>query len=432
MSNRTKLIAKNIVSNGKIVNIHNKSILFNYEETKPVIVKKIATVVSNEINFIRNVVKPAIVEFSKVAASQIDKTSLSPLTEYSVDVMTIPTFVRLGMDRQIYEPITTAQLPTTPVSIPMPSIVTIRRSYIHSNIGEINEAIKEYNGFFTDEVIKDVWDKYVLNIMKNNVMYDTLGSGSINGIPGLDLFLLSIMLPNIKNEPPEGIRSSIKSFETALEALITFVGQRMKNLVNRYEMYVKADKLIVGTTNHVTIVTKDVYAKFEKNGGVPDIILGYAIMKNNLSAKYDDVINNSKAALDTWNNHVKRIMITHKLGELNRYRMAYALTLTMLFKDYFDNKTKAMFNLDSVNYDEYLEKVVNDFEDNAIVFNIPEMSKYIVTNLLFSFTNASTFFKYMEEATTMVETITPNEAASYATIRIIADYMVTQVHYGKI
>lgn len=426
--NRIELIAQQITANGKVLTVPANSILLPERENMGSLAQGISETVGNEINYINSVVKPAVGEYMKKVASKVEAfTSKSSLSKYRVAVMDIPEFINIGMERGIYEITSNQIMPTNAIHLPMPTPAFIRGSYIRSDIGAMDVAIKAYGGFITDDVLKSVWEKYIMNISNMNGAYGNLGYEEANGVPGLELFVLSIILPNLKENPPEGVRASLVNYNNALNGLISLVNTKIKTFIRNYERMVDIGTLIVRSRDDVTTVVKEHYNKFLNDGGIPDVIMGY-VMKTGLSGSsaYDKVIAMAKESLETWELAVKRSVIADKLDRAGQYQTAYALSLSEMMHDYFDKQTLSDIESRVLGYEETIKSILETVGDSGMLYDIPKFSEYVIAKWLFCHTNAHVFFSYMRDAVSIGENITPNEAASYATFRLITDYVASQ------
>lgn len=430
---KLKIIADNLTTDGRSLSIPASSVLTSRINGSEKIASSIAETLGRELWYIKGKVIPAIKEYATIVKNKIEAgKEPSILSKYNIAIMEIPEFISLGYERNLYTKLTNVTLPRGGVlRIPTVPPTVIRTQYLKSDIPSISNAISTYAAVFTDQFLASVWEKYIENISIDNSAFGMLGREVANGIPGSELFALTILLPNIKSNPPEGARArSVDIFDMYINAVTTLVYSKLDAFVERYNMYERREILVSTMSNYETValVPRTMYTKFINEGGSPEVIYGHLIANGPKTAtySYSDVVDNADNNIKTWENEVKKERIVAKQNEKHRYKMAYVLCMDEMFSNYFDAATISELGFIKDTYNTHITSLTNNVTDETL-FDIPGFAERAIGTLVFAHTNTYRFLQYMRDAAALDHNITPNEAASYASLQLIIDYLLTQV-----
>lgn len=395
-------------------------------------VERIAAVVSNEVSTYKNKFIPFLKEYKEAVATIAgSKKPMIDMTRYGIVEVSIPAIIREYMnDGQFVIESDNFDLPISILSLPNPGNAEAIRRYAMSASPSLNVLITELLDNYSDQELIDFWDKYLLNISGSNDNIDSLSYRYNKKLD--DLALLYLIVRNLKTITPEDLNVDISLYNKIMDLFSVRITYLITLAVTNYKNFVKINRLIVDIAdNSIIYVNSDVYSKYcEQDNCTVEGLLGILFAKDINSNNYLllDIIENVGSYEIMFNNKIKLETIATKTAEVNIYRAAYSIALADLYKHLMP-EVEEVLRYDLNTSTKIVEKFTSSLEF-SILEDIDTLATSIVTDVLIDNDNFKRFVKYIENYSA-VKDITPNEAASFATLELIVDYLLSQVRVAR-
>ena len=434
MKESLKIMATDLADKNKVVSFKQNS-LFDAlefdrgnEKLLSELSKKISISVQNDLGLIKGKIIPLMQEYVAYLNDRVlNAKETSETSLFNVIENNIPDVVKEMQDKNIINPKrAVSELPVSQVNIPVPSKDVIRSVFKHK-INSIavygNKIVSSYD----DEALATLWEKYFSNISKSNAAIDNLyySSTGFN-----ELVMVFLALSNLREERVAGVRVNESIYKEVVNKFYSEVLNYIAIRIEKYSNEVKTNKLVNSFKNQYTVVVNaDVYDVFLNNGGSPEVLFGLLLNKpNNVTGLILKNIELRKDEyLSTWNKKVKVTRMNSKFGELKKYQAIYSISLRHLFDELLPDDLKELVSSD-INQAETILADILKKEPIDEVMDTQYMAKEILEHILFPETNFKRFTSYMLEYQKLDNTITPKDAASFASLDMIMDYLLQQVN----
>jgi len=434
MKESLKIMATDLADKNKVVSFKQNS-LFDAlefdrgnEKLLSELSKKISISVQNDLGLIKGKIIPLMQEYVAYLNDRVlNSKETSETSLFNVIENNIPDVVKEMQDKNIINPKrAVSELPVSQVNIPVPSKDVIRSVFKHK-INSIavygNKIVSSYD----DEALATLWEKYFSNISKSNASIDDLyySSTGFN-----ELVMVFLALSNLREERVAGVRVNESIYKEVVNKFYSEVLNYIAIRIEKYSNEVKTNKLVNSFKNQYTVVVNaDVYDVFLNNGGSPEVLFGLLLNKpNNVTGLILKNIELRKDEyLSTWNKKVKVTRMNSKFGELKKYQAIYSISLRHLFDELLPDDLKELVSSD-INQAETILADILKKEPIDEVMDTQYMAKEILEHILFPETNFKRFTSYMLEYQKLDNTITPKDAASFASLDMIMDYLLQQVN----
>jgi len=390
---------------------------------------RIAAVLGNEISNIKDNIIPTMKELGKKVNDIVGKTKDKSLFN-NVKIITaeipevIEEMINRGMINKDGSKIN--QLSNTALIIPTPE-VSIIRSYLKGGGGQMDALIKSHAATITDNDLIRIWETYLNRITSDNTNYLSLGTKVHNDRFAMDLFVLAVIVKNLIHEVPTGVRATPGTYDGVVMTLNAVIDAKIMSLVNLLKANAAIGKVIYKADGiNSIVVIKESYDKFLAEDGEPEVIYG-AVLKGLKTASLPTLKEKKDDFLAEWNKYVSNEMVRNKMATLETYRMAYRFALDDIMTNYLSNSLNEQIDDEvKTNYSNLLIEYMNSIPYMDI-FEVNEMVEYIIGKIIFRNTNTFKFLTYMKHYSKMNNKLTAKEAATYASIDLIIDYLLTQV-----
>ncbi len=389
---------------------------------------KISTVLGNELHNIKNNIIPIIQEFGEVVSkSLLNKMNNNPLKDVNIVYAELPEFMEELISRNVINKnAINITLSNNVLSIPRPEVHLIR-SMLKYGSGQMEDMIQAFTNSISNDELVRIWDTYLNRITADNTNYVNLGYTVNNGIYGSDLFILSILVKNLKQTVPEGIRVSLGVYNETINILDSLLDAKIVRVDNMITSYGKTGKLIYKADNiNSVIVIKETYDVFLNNGGSPEAIYG-AVIKGAKSASISTIESKKDEYVEEWNKFVNASTVKQHIATLEQHRLAYRLGINDIMTNFISEDVKASIPEEIVaDYGNIVIAYMNKCKHEDL-FNINKTVEEIIGNILFGHTNTIEFLRYMKYYSNMDSNISAKEAATYASMDLIIDFLLTQI-----
>lgn len=434
-----KLTAKGVVlqaKNGSVLSVLDTFSLLDEYEAEGVD-KNIATVIAKEIDFIKNVVIEFIKEYKKQTDDMImSKAERKPVFPYKIVHAEIPEYVTLLVDdgRILMNRPNTLQLDSRVMKLqyPGPEIV---REYINNGLTGGVAASFQNEIIFDDNDLADIWNKYLTNIASNNPEYINIRYADRHDIAGFDLFLLYPIVRGMIDNPPPRSMISLDRYNTVTTALLHLLEW---HLAVYSKKVLTSKQPVLSILNKKVVVNKEALTNVLTVKGITIESLLGAIMSEpgflslNQVKSLEDNAKRYKGAWDKWSIGET---ITIRTSLVSEYKDAYCIIANKLTESR-ENDYSPMFDIprENLNGLEYkIRKLLATLPDGDIIdynTNITVHEK-IVTELLFTNVRAKGVIESIKFYKANNTDISTKEAAKYAAMDYIVDYLISTIMIGK-
>lgn len=426
------ILNKEISSKNLIITSKPNSIFSLLEQTPNElgpIAKAISTKVSAELILIRTKLIPFMNELVEQIENKLAEFSEeNELAKYKIVTVNYPVVIdeleTLGKLPPQREPRT---IGVTQLGIPTPDISVIARYFKNQNA-----SIDAYNMFLIDnykpEGLAALWDKYLVSMSGSNTNIASLGLDTVDKVN--DLILLLTALDNLTIEHMETNNTPLLGIMQALRDEIANYLLIVKNSVLQNR---SIERVILSVRDTVAYVDEDNYNKFLDSGKTSDVILGYI-----LSGKYDPLnstltalTNNAQDYVNAWRAKVNMSNYAETVKAYNKYKVLYELILRELFNPELKIPLdlQELVEVDYPKAHETLAKILKELS-NTEMLDINMVARLMVGEVIFPNTNFASFSKNMIEYGKLNKDISPADAATYASIEFILDFLLQQVELG--
>ena len=430
-------IASEFTQDNKLITIPADSILANVNVSSAIahdsingIDNRIASILNNEISFIKGDIVPLIKEYGKYVAEFLESNStINPLAEVKIVIATVPEVIEELITRG-YINLNGAKIgniDTNTLTMPELDGPAIRQ-YMTLDGGQLSKIGEAFSSTVTNDELVRIYNTYLKNISNTNPNYTNLGSKVNSERHGFDLFVLSILVKNLKNNYIDGVRVSENVYTNILLNLDAVLDAKISYFINSLKAYSNVGRLVIKSTGlNDIVINGDVYDKYlDELDGDPEVIYG-GIISGKHTLSLTDVTDNKKEYYDNWVRYSKSVVVKQSLGNIEKHRVAYRLAMTRLINEYMNDDIKETIGLGLLsNINNIIVAFMND-EEPMELLQINHIVEEIVTKILFSETNAHKFLSYMKHYSMMDKSITAKDAATYASVDIILDFLLTQV-----
>lgn len=430
-----QLLAKDLSSKNMLVKNKPGSI-FNIVEQAPNeignLAKLISTKVNNELILVKNKLIPFMNDLVKAVQDKANEfTDENELSKYKIVEVNYPivideleTLGELGVLR------TPLVINIPEAGLPTPDKTVIASYFKHPNVS-INAYTQELIEKYGPDGLSNLWDKYLVNISSENVNVSSLGLNVLDKIN--DYILLLTVCGNLFNEHKESGNSNLLN---ALTTLKTEVGNYLLIARKQVRDNQNAGRVILHIQDTTAYVDQEVYKKFIESGKSPEVVLGYI-----LKGKYDPIetlFNNLSANAEEyqkmWISKVNLSTYAESAKAYNKYKVLYELVVMDLYKVDEQGNNKIPLDLqefatENNNVKPLLDKLLNDL-NSAQILDINLTCRHIVGDVIFPTTNFTHFANSIVEYGKLNTTLTPQDAATYASIEFILDFLLAQVELG--
>lgn len=436
MNEIIKSVASDLTNNNKYVNIPAGSALsiinpINVVEKNDMsgLDIRLANILSNEINMIRNDILPLIKEFGMFVTESLNKKlAVNPFKDVNIYTAELPEVFEELVARNVIKVNgdNTRTLSNSNLIIPTPTPAKIREYLVYGS-GGIQEMIKSFTSFISDDELVRIWDTYLGRISADNTAYISLGYKVNSSIFGLDLFILSIIVKNLLTTIPEGVRVSNGMYQDTISTLDVVLDNKISRLITLINSNTNIGKVIYKADSlKEVIVIKSTYDDFLNKDGSPEIIYG-AVLAGAKTAGVTTLVDNKDNYAKKWDEYVNSVTIKQKLSSLESHRLSYKLGVTDLINNSMTDRVKSMIPVEIVSK---IDEVIINFLNNSKtehLFNVNRVAEEIVAGILFGHTNAQEFIGYMKHYSKLNPDISPKEAATYASADLVVDYLISQL-----
>ncbi len=382
------------------------------------VTENISLVLEKEIKFYRNVLVPSVASIVKDIKIQIDKRKLDLMVKTpDLAVLRTPAFVETLLDyNKIVFPDNIGYLSDNGIRLPLPKNIF---DYLSLPGVDENAKLKTYLRSFTKDRLDTIWEKYILNMNKQNVNISTLLNHRVATAETVeDIFIVYIILNSLSTITPD---ESIGSLDAYRDTVVTYrflVAKAITERVNHCNTLVNSGVLVSNSRINIVVVGDSLDKFYEKNGEVDAIYGLFVSGKTNLRT-IEDIIRLQTELTSEWTKSYNLSLGKIKANSSSIYTAIYFSALgKVIEKD--DSKYNPYTKEESYRRFKELLEGLNNIELHD-VYNVVEKA---FLEIIFAKTNATEFFGYIRYYKQDSDLQT---AITYATMEIVAEYICSQI-----
>jgi hypothetical protein len=406
--------------------------LFNInDDTKEIVTNTISKIITKELNFFRSVVIPAINEYRDNVQENIDKYAV-PNPAAGFKVVTIETPAPLAIDVlkndiEYYSESNTIALPTGRMKLPELSSGAIKK-ILSTGSGTINTVFNDWIDSLPEDTLTNIWVTFFTDLHDEHPAYNKLRRTQDPTVP----LIIYMLTKQLLNDPIKEARISLSDYNNVLYSVRDYAGALLASILRSFENYEKNKVVVLSSdqNNKEVKVYGPIYREWLADGG--DIEAIYGIMVSNGADRFSRTVSalneNKDTLVKAWNKYVKLQAVYHN-GIVDRsLRKVYVLTIKEVIRDMGEIESEIIENISG--FKETLPGKVEDYVSNLTVDELKDVgttADRIISEIRFSYSNASLFIKEMNNAKKANNNLTPQECASIATLCLVTDYLSGQI-----
>lgn len=433
MNDIIEIIAKELAAKNKIVTFNQGSIFESLSssiatpEDLNAVCKAISGKLVNEVTLIKTKMIPFMVNVVAVIDSKIKKYQPdSEAAKYKIEEFDVPAIVNELKNRNevtLKRPVREYGIAVLSLPTPTENIKELftQEHPILNSLGQ--QVVNKYS----DEYLTNLWDKYLSNISKSNINLNKLPFNLLLSMD--DLVLLYLLVVNLKDNKPSGVPSSDSVYKDIMNHFYLEILNYFAMALDTLETYRRLNRLVIDIKDKYTIVVdKKVLNEVVDSSFNVEIILGM-LVRGNLSASemlYPNIVVNADKFRAEWNNLVKLDRMSIKQKESSMFGTLYHLVLKDVYEKMIPKDLEEFVVYDLVKATEVLEYKLSILPLSDIT-NTNYMAREIVAHMVFPTSNFHKFTDYMIEYSKLDDSLTQTEAAGFAVIDILLDYLTGQL-----
>ena len=433
MNDIIEIIAKELAAKNKIVTFNQGSIFESLSssiatpEDLNAVCKAISGKLVNEVTLIKTKMIPFMVNVVAVIDSKIKKYQPdSEAAKYKIEEFDIPAIVNELKNRNevtLKRPVREYGIAVLSIPTPTENIKELftQEHPILNSLGQ--QVVNKYS----DEYLTNLWDKYLSNISKSNINLNKLPFNLLLSMD--DLVLLYLLVVNLKDNKPSGVPSSDSVYKDIMNHFYLEILNYFAMALDTLETYRRLNRLVIDIKDKYTIVVdKKVLNEVVDSSFNVEILLGM-LVRGNLSASemlYPNIVVNADKFRAEWNNLVKLDRMSIKQKESSMFGTLYHLVLKDVYEKMIPKDLEEFVVYDLVKATEVLEYKLSILPLSDIT-NTNYMAREIVAHMVFPTSNFHKFTDYMIEYSKLDDSLTQTEAAGFAVIDILLDYLTGQL-----
>lgn len=428
----TNVIATVMANRGEVIKLKSNSILTNLtmygckEEDFNLLSNNISSAVMNELILIKNKLLPFKDDFANAVKEKTNEAVPSVFDNFFIKEIRIPEYVyALKSDNVIKGMRAPLILPITSLSINLPELPI--KTLLKDEDSYKDAMLQRVANKYSEADLINLWSKFFFNVSKSNSFISNLTMDMITDVN--DIVIVYAIANRLVNDKPISVSLPDNVYTDIMNDFIFELLNAMAAHIFNYENYEKIGKLIYSTQrqNYVT-VHGNLYDRFLDEGGCSDVILGLYISVDDIKDE-TTVIDNILAKKDiytkAYENKIKFETVQANLAVTSKYKIVYSIVLREVF-EHIPADLKDVLGVTFVDADRLLNLLLN-VSDYSFILNVDEMVMAIVGKIMFPDTNFKRFSDYMLEYSRLNPNVTPQEAASFASLDMIVDYLLQQV-----
>lgn len=437
---QSAVVAAALTKEGKILTFKPNSIFnalelssYSEQELNP-ITAAIANTVSANVVLLRNKILPVLNDFTEaIKLKHAETAMIDPYSKYNIIEVSVPDVVGELVAADIMFPKRPIkELPIAAITIPTPKAEEIRDYFKHP-ISSINIYMKQIIDQYTDDDLITIWERYLSNVSKTNTAISSMSySGELKINELLALYTVITQIRENKNS------TVVVDTDTYTNVMTMFMHEVLNSIaiaVSNLELFKSSERVVINrgsnTEGGITVsVVKDLYNTFIGEGYSVDAIFGMCIVETDMYNVSIYTLSNLRTRASDyaseWNKRIKIDKIASMPAEFERLKTIYILSTKVLYEKIIPGDLTEFI---SSGERETTDRLMSYFKTipGSALYDIDEMARFIIGDIVFAKTNFKQFTNAMFEYIKLNKSVTPNEAASFAVVDLVMNYLLEQV-----
>lgn len=401
--------------------------------------RTIARYVQSHLSFAKNVVKPLITEFVESFTERTNSLYVSPSENLIIEKLDLPAPLLVADLKDLIDDY--AKLQPTGADF-------VKFNAPDLTIGEIIDLMKTGNAEVDTAI-----EAWVATVGEAEIVqyYDRAFGTVKGGYPRTQLvstqdgcwdstLAIFLMATKLHNNPPTGVSMSLVDYNVAMAKIRDNAGCMLASIYEIFRSYVMTQTLVRTAFGNKLIVVNPVYNQWIEEGG-SDVLL-YALMVTGKRANFVSEINEARVELmKAWELHSAMTISTERNRKFLTMRKAFYDTMFEVVErnadPIFSHLKAEGASTDHIQMQEY-KTFKQKFEECFTYLreedftDIWKLSKHVVCNMLFYYTDAGQILDGIEDACKTNPDMEVDEAALLSTIAYVTRYVCNQMTISKI
>lgn len=430
LQNTLELIAKEVANKGQYIHVKDNSVFeainsIASDVDDRTVSFNMATKINNELILIKNKLRPLMNEIAASIETKLGETKIeSNLSKYKINTVTYPSVIDELIELKEVQTVRTPNdIGTSSVIINVPNVEDVRKMFTHFN-SSVNIYISNIVSKKSDSDLIALWEKYLSPISNTNPNINSMGFGVVDRVE--DLLLLHTLLRNLLSNT-EADNKRTEMLNLLLNEVNNYLAIVKENILNNRS----TGQLIVSVKDNTAIVDDVLYKQFIEEGNTPEVIIGYILKGDNqlASSLYTNIVKDKQEYLDIYNSKVKMETYQEANNNIKRYKLVYDIVFEDVFNNQIPEDLKEHQCSDYITCKAKLDEIVNNYQPDELTdYNL--VARDMVGKVLFPNTNFLHFAKAITSYTKLNDKLTPQDAATIASLDFILDFLLEQVYVG--
>ena len=382
-----------------------------------------------EIAYIKNKQQPVYQSYINLVVEQLKASaSTSELSDYVIKTHNLSDELRAFIAKGIIpsEPQEVGDLGSININFTAPE-ENIRSLFAYKQDAELAVYAEKVVNRYTNDQLLNIFNKYVSILSSHNENYLELNKGTLVDLD--EILLAYIAVENITSSKPYNYSTMDDHiFYTTASKYTALLKNKLAREANNHDFRIERKQLIINLDpDKKTIdLQNEVYNEFLNNNGKVEAILGYIVRGESKGITLTDIVAESAALEKIWNDKVNIVRLSTIDREVSRFKVAYSIAMSKLIENEMPEELVNKLPMVKNEILKETDAIVNVLNHETLR-NIGKTCQILLSKLVFPNSKFEYFTGDMIEASETVPNISANDAASYASIKMVIRYLVDQL-----
>ena len=382
-----------------------------------------------EIAYIKNKQQPVYQSYINLVVEQLKASaSTSELSDYVIKTHNLSDELRAFIAKGIIpsEPQEVGDLGSININFTAPE-ENIRSLFAYKQDAELAVYAEKVVNRYTNDQLLNIFNKYVSILSSHNENYLELNKGTLVDLD--EILLAYIAVENITSSKPYNYSTMDDHiFYTTASKYTALLKNKLAREANNHDFRIERKQLIINLDpDKKTIdLQNEVYNEFLNNNGKVEAILGYIVRGESKGITLTDIVAESAALEKIWNDKVNIVRLSTIDKEVSRFKVAYSIAMSKLIENEMPEDIVSKLPMVKNEILKETDAIVNVLNHETLR-NIGKTCQILLAKLVFPNSKFEYFTGDMIEASETVPNISANDAASYASIKMVIRYLVDQL-----
>ena len=382
-----------------------------------------------EIAYIKNKQQPVYQSYINLVVEQLKASaSTSELSDYVIKTHNLSDELRAFIAKGIIpsEPQEVGDLGSININFTAPE-ENIRSLFAYKQDAELAVYAEKVVNRYTNDQLLNIFNKYVSILSSHNENYLELNKGTLVDLD--EILLAYIAVENITSSKPYNYSTMDDHiFYTTASKYTALLKNKLAREANNHDFRIERKQLIINLDpDKKTIdLQNEVYNEFLNNNGKVEAILGYIVRGESKGITLTDIVAESAALEKIWNDKVNIVRLSTIDREVSRFKVAYSIAMSKLIENEMPEDIVSKLPMVKNEILKETDAIVNVLNHETLR-NIGKTCQILLSKLVFPNSKFEYFTGDMIEASETVPNISANDAASYASIKMVIRYLVDQL-----